>query len=192
MTPKSMARATTGPDRATTERWSTPLGLAVASSSLAGLLMLGTTIVGLEINPEDDANYIVTGLAAIIASLNVLFTLWLLRTAQWQLLIMREQAIEQHKDSTLQITQLRISHEAERKEASRQLDSLGEQFALAREQHDAERLEAKSALKVSQDEVDESLKAGLDQLAPRVSVAIDGHQLIETRARVWWSLANCW
>lgn len=165
-------------ERAADRHWGTPVGLAMISLALVATLALGTTIVGLSIDPEDDANYIVTGLAAPIAALNVLFTLWLLRTAQRQLFLMREQAIEQHDDSLKQITQLKDSHDAERHEANQQLDSLREQLHLAKESHAAERHEATVALKVSQDEVDEALKARLDQLAPRVSVAVDGTQLV--------------
>jgi membrane protein implicated in regulation of membrane protease activity len=73
-----------------------PSGLAIIS--LAVILIFGTAalvLLGLKVDPQDDANYAITASAVAVAALNVLFTLWLLRTAQKQLIHMRQQAREQ-------------------------------------------------------------------------------------------------
>lgn len=158
-------------------RWGTPVGITVVSSVLLVVLVAGTGIVGARINPEDDANYVVTALAAAIAALNVLFTLWLLRTAQRQLGLMRDQSIEQREDFKSQIDQLKESHDAERSEASQQLDSLREQLTLAQASHTAERDEAVKSLKVSEATADEALMTRLDQSAPRVSLSVSRYEL---------------
>jgi hypothetical protein len=72
-----------------------------------------------------------------------------------------------------QLRQLQESHEAERAEARQQLDSLRKQLELAQKSHAAEREEARNSLQVSRDATEEALKARLDQLAPKVSLAID-------------------
>lgn len=159
-------------------RWAQPAGITAFSVVVVLTLGLGALAVGSNIDPADDANYIITAVAAVVAALNVLFTLWLLRTAQNQLVLMREAAAEQQEDTATQLRQLADSHTAERQEASQQLDSLREQLTLARQSHLAERDEAEVSLQVRQAAVDEALKTRLDQLAPRVSLAVDDAVLV--------------
>lgn len=158
--------------------WNTPESLTLISAGITVLLTAGTAIVGIKIDPEDDANYIVTVTAVVAASLNVIFTLWLLRTAQRQLQLMREQSLEQRADSAEQITLITQSHEAERAEAQSQLDSLRDQLMLAQRSHLAEREEAEKSLLVSQSATDEALKTRLDQLAPRVSFTVTEMRIV--------------
>ena len=158
--------------------WTKPAGLGALSLLVVLVLGISSLIVGLNIDPLDDANYIVTALALTVSALNVLFTLWLLRTAQKQLFLMRRQAAEQRKDAAKQIRQLQESHSSERQEAAEQLNSLRDQLNLAHESHLAERGEAELSLQISRDAVDEALKTRLDQLAPRVSLAVQSMRVV--------------
>lgn len=118
------------------------------------ILVLIASIATLAWKPEDDANYFITALGAIVSGLNVLFTLWLLRTAQTQLNDARQEA---HKtfDSL--------------KQQEKQLQGQLDQAQLS---HEAERTEAATSLIVARDAVDEALRARIDQLAPRVSFSV--------------------
>src|ERR1044072_8312708 len=101
-----------------------PWVLVVASTLLTvalGLIALTGTNWWM---PIDEANYFITTVAAAIAALNVLFTMWLLRTAQHQLHDARQDAKdtldamrEQERSLQGQLEQAKPSHLAERIEA---------------------------------------------------------------------------
>lgn len=125
----------------------------VAFGLVAILSVIGTSPTPWWI-PADKADYFITTVAAIIAALNVLFTLWLLRTAQHQLRDAREVA----RDTIAAMKE--------------QEESLRGQLDQAARTHEAERAEATKALKIAQETADEALRARVDQLGPRVSFVV--------------------
>lgn len=128
--------------------------LTAFSLSTVSILILLAVFAAQMWNPDDDGNYAITTLGAVVSGLNVLFTLWLLRTAQTQLDDARRDAAASSKSMQEQEKQLRS------------------QLEQARQSHDAERSEAATSLLVARDAVDEALRARVDQLAPRVSFVV--------------------